>query len=473
VSATTYDVRVWSIEVYRGARGTRYTVRWKVGGARWKSRYPTRALAESFRAELLAASKRGEPFDVETGRPVSQGRQARSATTWFDFAGSYVDARWAAVSPKHRKGIAEVLTTATVALLSEPVPDVEPVAVRSALMNWGYSRRSDGAAMPTETADILAAVSKRSLPLADLMKPQVARRVLEAGATKVDGTRASGRTAAWKRSVTSTALDFAVEQCLLPTNPLRAVKWKAPRTRQVVDRRVVVNPTQARSLLDAVSHLERSGSRLQAFFAVLYFAGLRPEEAVNLRVTQLDLSDDDWGWLAIDSAAPEVGRQWTDSGNLREVRELKHRAPGDARRAPCPPELNEILRRHLERFGADAEGRLFTGERGGALAGVTYTRMWARARKVALKPEQFDSPLARRPYDLRHAAVSTWLNGGVAPTQVAEWAGHSVEVLLRSYAKCLDGGEETARQRVTAALRYEPAVSSNSPPEAQDVRAAQ
>jgi hypothetical protein len=50
-----------------------------------------------------------------------------------------------------------------------------------------------------------------------------------------------------------------------------------------------------------------------------------------------------------------------------------------------------------------------------------------------------DSPdvqdaLARRPYDLRHACLSTWLNGGVPPTQVAEWAGHGVDVLLRIYA---------------------------------------
>ena len=79
--------------------------------------------------------------------------------------------------------------------------------------------------------------------------------------------------------------------------------------------------------------------------------------------------------------------------------------------------------------------------------------MWARAREAALTPEQFTSPLARRPFDLRHAAVSTWLSGGVAPTQVAERAGHSVEVLLRSYAKCVDGGEESARQRVAAALQ--------------------
>jgi hypothetical protein len=43
----------------------------------------------------------------------------------------------------------------------------------------------------------------------------------------------------------------------------------------------------------------------------------------------------------------------------------------------------------------------------------------------------------RAPYDLRHACVSTWLNAGVPATWVAEWAGHSVEVLMRVCAKCI------------------------------------
>jgi hypothetical protein len=46
------------------------------------------------------------------------------------------------------------------------------------------------------------------------------------------------------------------------------------------------------------------------------------------------------------------------------------------------------------------------------------------------------------------------LNGGVLPAQVAEWAGHSVEVLLKTYAKTLDSQEEVARRRVMAALGY-------------------
>jgi hypothetical protein len=39
-------------------------------------------------------------------------------------------------------------------------------------------------------------------------------------------------------------------------------------------------------------------------------------------------------------------------------------------------------------------------------------------------------------------------------TQVAEWAGHSVEVLLNVYAKCLDGQEGIARHRVQEALGH-------------------
>jgi hypothetical protein len=42
-----------------------------------------------------------------------------------------------------------------------------------------------------------------------------------------------------------------------------------------------------------------------------------------------------------------------------------------------------------------------------------------------------------RPYDLRHVAVSTRLNAGVPAAPVDEWAGHSVDVLLRVYAKCI------------------------------------
>ncbi|TDC51545.1 hypothetical protein E1281_20385 [Actinomadura sp. KC345] len=41
----------------------------------------------------------------------------------------------------------------------------------------------------------------------------------------------------------------------------------------------------------------------------------------------------------------------------------------------------------------------------------------------------------------------------VPATQVAEWSGHSVEVLLRVYAKCIEGQDEAAKRRNEQALR--------------------
>jgi hypothetical protein len=84
-----------------------------------------------------------------------------------------------------------------------------------------------------------------------------------------------------------------------------------------------------------------------------------------------------------------------------------------------------------------------------------YTASWKALRTAVRWPTlntQVESPLGARPYDLRHACVSLWLNAGVPATQVAEWAGHSVHVLMRVYAKCVYGQEEAARRRIEAAL---------------------
>jgi integrase len=119
------------------------------------------------------------------------------------------------------------------------------------------------------------------------------------------------------------------------------------------------------------------------------------------------------------------------------------------------PELTRLLRHHLANFGQGGDGRLFAGVRVGDLHTITYRHAWAIARQIALTPAEQASPLARRPYDLRHACLSTWLNGGVYPTQVAEWAGHRVDVLLRIYANCIAGKDELAKRRISDVLRQD------------------
>lgn len=254
-------------------------------------------------------------------------------------------------------------------------------------------------------------------------------------------------------------MDYAVELGVLEINPIRVLKWTAPKVSSQVDRRRVVNPRQARALLAAVRAQQPSGPRLVAFFAVMYYAGLRPEEAINLSRDNVILPPhgrgDDWGELHIRGATPDAGSEWTDDGSPRERRQLKHRAEGDSRIVPAHPELTSLLREHLDKFSAASDGRLFSGVRGGELPTVTYRRAWIKAREAVLTAAEQASPLARRPYDLRHACLSTWLNGGVYPTQVAEWAGHGVDVLLRIYAKCIAGQDELAKRRISEALRQD------------------
>ncbi|MFF2509730.1 hypothetical protein [Streptomyces sp. NPDC058086] len=63
------------------------------------------------------------------------------------------------------------------------------------------------------------------------------------------------------------------------------------------------------------------------------------------------------------------------------------------------------------------------------------------------------SPLARRPYDLRHAGVSFWPSSGVNPMECARRAGHTIAVLFRVYAKVLAQTQGQANRRIEAALR--------------------
>jgi integrase len=119
---------------------------------------------------------------------------------------------------------------------------------------------------------------------------------------------------------------------------------------------------------------------------------------------------------------------------------------------PIPPELVDLLRRHIDRYGAAADGRLFRAGDGGPLQESTYRQVSAKARGLVLTEAQVASPLARRPYDLRHGAGSLWLNAGVQPTEVARRLGHSVAVLLRVYANCVDGEQDVVNERIALAL---------------------
>src|ERR1022692_2661558 len=61
-------------------------------------------------------------------------------------------------------------------------------------------------------------------------------------------------------------------------------------------------------------------------------------------------------------------------------------------------------------------------------------------------------PAAPPPHDLRHAALSLWLNAGAAPAQIAQRAGHSIAMLLAVYTHCIDGQDDITNRQIERAL---------------------
>jgi hypothetical protein len=245
--AITYNARVYRTEVYKGSEVTTYKVRWKVGGRLWKEGFRTAAQADSFRSALMTAARKDEAFSVATGRPTAWER-AKAETTWYEFACTYVDMKWKQASAKYRKDIARALTAATPAMLVDAHGRPEDATIRRALVRWGFNTKQRADA-PDDVGEALTWVARKTAPVSALTEAATARRMLDQATGRLDGKNAAASTARRHRIILANAMDYAIELGLLETNPIRVLKWTAPKVSGQVDRRSVVNPRQARALV--------------------------------------------------------------------------------------------------------------------------------------------------------------------------------------------------------------------------------
>ena len=202
--------------------------------------------------------------------------------SWYDFACRFVDLKWPHVAATTRRTHAEAMTAVTVLMLSSRRGKPDEKLIRRALTRWAFNTaKRDDKSCPDDVKAALAWVQKNTRPVSSLAKPEVLRPVLDGLTIRLDGAQAASSVVSRRRKILNTAVEYAVELKLLDANPMPALKWKAPKPVQVVDRRCVPNPVQVRTLLNALREQGRSGRRLVAFFGCLYFAGMRPEEAVH------------------------------------------------------------------------------------------------------------------------------------------------------------------------------------------------
>ncbi|WP_274916817.1 tyrosine-type recombinase/integrase [Streptomyces sp. WZ-12] len=439
-----------------------YQVRWLVGPRTHAKSFATKPLADGRRSQLMAAARKGEQFDVETGLPKSELAALQPRMTWFDHAKDYAEMKWSeAASAKGRATRADALAAVTAALVRDMNGAPAPAVLRRALTGYAFNFSEHRADPPDQLMAALTWLSAKALPMSALEDDsEPVRSALKALSTRLNGKRAAATTITNRRTVFNNALRYAVERKRIAINPLPAIDWSPPATDDEIDFRYVPNPRQAEELINAVGTLGARGEHLHAFFACIYYAATRPAEAMNLRKSDCTLPKDGWGVLLLSGSASRVGAAWTDDGKSYEERGLKRRARSSVRDVPIPPKLVKMLRAHIDRYGTAPNGRLFRAAQGGVVLSKEYTDLWQEARKVALTAEQIAQHFAEVPYAGRKAGISLWITSGVAPTEVARRAGHSVAVLYKFYAKVLDGQRDQANALIERAMRAErPRVS--------------
>ena len=157
---------------------------------------------------------------------------------------------------------------------------------------------------------------------------------------------------------------------------------------------------------------------LNAFFATLAKAGLRPGEAFALKQEDLDLQD----------RTLRVERAWSLGG-------LKATKTYEDRSVDLTPDLTRLLQRHVAwlktetlRRGRGELAWLFPNEEGKPLDESRVRKAFKRALGRAKLP-------GFRVYDLRHTYASLLLAAGAPITYVSAQLGHAnPSTTLRYYA---------------------------------------
>lgn len=456
------NIKFKELEVYEGKKRTTYTVVWTIKGVAkpFRAPYGSKVVADAERARLMTAYRNGEEFSTMTGRPISDNPTPEvSEMRWFEFCCKYVDIKWKRAAGGYRRNLAEALTDLTDALVADaPGPKPTLKDLRAAMRSWAFSERlraKKGSAPPAEFATALNWLTANTPPVADLGRPQtgsdMTRAMLDRISRKQNGKAAAANTSNRKRQTMTNVLNYAVEIDLLDRNPMGKVSWKATAPIDVIDPATVPNEEQAERLFKAAQNHGELGKRLVAFFAAAFWSGLRPEELIAARDTSLPEqlpAHGEVGEWRLTGAEPKPGGMWTDDGQARETRPLKHRDAGAVRTPPIPPELTPYLTKHLRLHPVSTGGRLFVGPRGGVPTVEGYGEVWRAARQAALTPDELKRGVAETVYLLRAACASRMLAKGVPATQVAEWMGHSVAVLLKIYARIIDGQAEAAKKKL-------------------------
>src|SRR6266581_2578487 len=410
-SVSSFDVRVFAIRRRPGRRV--FEVRWRVAGGDKSRSFITRALADSYRAELIRAARRGLEFDPATGEPQAWAAPAPATVTWYQHAVAYAAMKWphlAAFAGQHGRGTGH----------RHPAADQN---------NQPQATGPDAAGGPVRVCVQPAAALTRTraghrqracLAGAQLAAGQPSERPAGHPGCPGRAVRAAGR-------LTRGSEHHHPQAGGVPQRPRLRGRTR-PAARQP-GRQGAVARTQGRRRGQPPGRRQSCAgpgptgpgrSDAGGPGGVLRLPVLRGAAPRRSRRSspKPSLPARGRGAMILTGACPRTGTAWTSNGRPHEPRGLKHRPTGTVRIVPIPPILVCLLRQHIRESGTALDGRLFHGTRGGPLSESVYGRVWHAARQPALGPAWRPPHWPAAP-TICHAALSFWLNASGAPAEVA------------------------------------------------------
>lgn len=438
VAPPLQDIRIWDIQdrTNRTEAVRPWVLRWKVDGAERSRAFKTKTEADHIRARLLVAARDGEPFDRDTGLPVSwQPKPAdRRLHVWVR---EWLAEQWPEWQPRTRRcaldGLSRFLPHVHAASAVTP-----PAELRRYLLEGLVP----GAAIDPEHR-CERWMEQWSPPLDQLTREMLARaeRKLSVG---VKGEALGAWSVSRYRKNAHAPILRAVDLGILEADP-----WPPPprgrRTRKAakvprsVDVRRLPGPATMAAVIAAIKSHQPGSLTYQLMTAVAYYGGLRPSEVVMLRAHNLRLPQQGWGKIEVLEADIDFDEPGEPKTGPRTV--------------PIPPVLVTMLRPWVNERGLTGSDLLFRTRNDNRPGQPNWARALKRAYRAVGHP-----PL--RVYDCRHAAATTWLRAGVPLRVVAMRLGHSVETLVSTYVGALEGDDDLANERIEAAL----AASPDDPP---------
>lgn len=438
-------------------RRARFDARYTVDGRTFRYGFDQRGWAEDFARHLQEGFARGWLFDPSSRRFLDPGElddDQDVGPTYFEHATQYLARKWLTKwEPATRRNAQRELARACIHLVRTEAPQLTP---KQRVDADAYLRAAPLMIPQPETLTAEQCAwqewfARWSLPLAEITDEHLHDLLEELRTSALDGTRRelSASSLARAAAVVKGSFTNAVERRLIDWNPFNAVESISLRDTDRVDPDLVMDPQQVRTVAAACAEIN---PRYEAFVLIQGFCGLRPGEAVALQRRNIGYRDGRPVTVTgrtSDSALP--ARFY--AANETRRRPLKGRGQRFDRTIPLPTEIGDALERHLAEFVEDRPDALvFTNTVGRRLNLSTFGRdVWEPVRRRLFAD---DDPLRNvRRHDLRHAAITAWLNAGVPLKTAQLWSGHSTtSVLLDTYLGVMQGDDALGLARFEALL---------------------